>query len=88
MRWMTWRGISGEQCVCGPTLGEVMVVCAFKWAFIGRYTAGAYPFYGAYHFKWIVMMAVMVRGATYRPRHVIHANTHFEPSFVELDGIL
>jgi non-ribosomal peptide synthetase-like protein len=41
------------------SLAEVALVCAFKWAFIGRYKEGAYPFYGAYHFKWIVMMAVM-----------------------------
>jgi acetyltransferase-like isoleucine patch superfamily enzyme len=41
------------------SLAEVMVVCAFKWLFIGRYTEGNYPFYGTYHFKWIVMMAVM-----------------------------
>ena len=40
---------------------EVLAVAGIKWALVGRYTEGNRPFYGAYHFKWVVMMAVMAR---------------------------
>lgn len=37
---------------------ESFVFILYKWVFVGRYKEGNYPFYGPYHRKWIVMMAV------------------------------
>ena len=37
---------------------EVFLFIAFKWLVVGKYREGNFPFYGAYHRKWVIMMAV------------------------------
>ena len=36
----------------------VSMVLTVKWLIIGRYKKGNYPYYGALHYKWTLMMAV------------------------------
>ena len=37
---------------------ELCIFIVFKWVVIGKYREGNFPFYGAYHRKWVIMMAV------------------------------
>lgn len=38
---------------------HALFIAAIKWVVIGRYKEGDYPFYGSYHFKWVLMMVLM-----------------------------
>jgi len=48
---------------------EVLVLIAAKWLIIGRYRAGDFRFFSAYHYRWMVMMlfdhAANIRGFLY-----------------------
>eukprot|EP01060_Flectonema_neradi_P035778 TRINITY_DN667_c1_g2_i1.p1 TRINITY_DN667_c1_g2~~TRINITY_DN667_c1_g2_i1.p1 ORF type:complete len:2206 (+),score=387.95 TRINITY_DN667_c1_g2_i1:56-6673(+) len=37
---------------------ELCIFIVFKWVVVGKYREGNFPFYGAYHRKWVIMMAV------------------------------
>ncbi|MEM7236179.1 MAG: hypothetical protein AAF517_28705, partial [Planctomycetota bacterium] len=37
---------------------HALFVCAMKWIVVGRYRAGNYAYYGAFHHKWVMMMAL------------------------------
>lgn len=36
----------------------MLLMIALKWLIVGRYTEGSYPFFGAYHHKWMLMTAL------------------------------
>ena len=38
------------------SVAGLMLHVALKWAIVGRYSEGDYPFFGEYHVKWMVMM--------------------------------
>eukprot|EP01059_Diplonema_ambulator_P002094 TRINITY_DN11727_c1_g1_i1.p1 TRINITY_DN11727_c1_g1~~TRINITY_DN11727_c1_g1_i1.p1 ORF type:complete len:2221 (+),score=342.23 TRINITY_DN11727_c1_g1_i1:731-6664(+) len=43
---------------CVVQILETILFVAFKWVVVGKYKEGNYPFYGPYHRKWVIMMAV------------------------------
>uniref|UniRef100_A0A7S2HIV8 Uncharacterized protein n=1 Tax=Zooxanthella nutricula TaxID=1333877 RepID=A0A7S2HIV8_9DINO len=40
-------------------LAELLFVIVSKWLIIGRYKEGGFPFFGAYHMRWVAMTIVM-----------------------------
>lgn len=36
---------------------EMLFVVALKWGIVGKYRSGSFPFFSAYHFKWMVMLS-------------------------------
>mmetsp|Transcript_17747 Transcript_17747/g.39147 ORF Transcript_17747/g.39147 Transcript_17747/m.39147 type:complete len:470 (-) Transcript_17747:198-1607(-) len=37
---------------------DVLLHIVLKWLIIGRYKEGNFPFFGSYHFRWMVMMSL------------------------------
>jgi acetyltransferase-like isoleucine patch superfamily enzyme len=63
---------------------HTLAIVLFKWLIVGTYREGDYPFYGKYHFQWVLMM-VLYRGAAARVWELV-AGTGFMPTIYRMFG--